>query len=68
MDKLIDFIKYRYSLACEYPEHAETMRHQAFGALEMYHNLNPDEYGKCERLWCDEWLPKFIDIENQKED
>lgn len=59
MEKLIQFIAYRYAMAENYGN-VEVMLNQAFGALELYHHMNPSEYDECEKLWNDVWHPKFL--------
>ena len=59
MEKLIQFIAYRYTMA-EHYGNVENMLNQAFGALELYHHMNPNKYDECEKLWNDVWHPKFL--------
>ena len=61
MEKLVKFIAYRYFLAKEYGN-AQKMCDQAFGALELYHTMNPDQFDECEALWLDTWYPKFAEL------
>lgn len=67
MEKLIDFIECRYNMAYYWAngDHifVNNMLNQAFGALEFYHSQNPDQFDECERLWNDEWYPKFLALE-----
>ena len=61
MEKLINFIINRYNMAVQ-GNNPTTMFNQAFGALEMYHWLNPDQFHECEILW-EEWRIKFEELE-----
>lgn len=60
MEKLIQFIEYRYTMASFWGADAEKMLDQAFGALEFYHTEHPDQFDECEKLWNDVWHPKFL--------
>ena len=60
MEKLIQFMQYRYKMAKEWGANPMKMCDQAFGALELYHSMNPDQFDECEKLWNDEWHNKFL--------
>lgn len=64
MEKLIKFIEGRYNMAYYWCEGdiagIDRLLNQAFGALEFYHHQNPDQFDECERLWNEEWHPKFL--------
>lgn len=62
MEKLIAFIESRYNMAY-YWGNAKEMCSQAFGALEFYYSVNPDQFTECERLWNEEWHPKFLALQ-----
>jgi hypothetical protein len=59
MEKLIQFIAHRYKCVVEWGQDPKVMVNQAFGAVEMYATLHPDQYAECEELWY-EWHPKFL--------
>lgn len=66
MEKLIKFIEGRYNMAY-YWYQGDTaaigkLLNQAFGALEFYHHQNPEQFDECERLWNEEWHPKFLEL------
>lgn len=64
MEQLIKFIEGRYNMAYFWGNDdiatIDRMLNQAFGALEFYHWQNPEQFDECERLWNDEWHPKFL--------
>ena len=60
MEKLIDFITHRYQLCVKWNADPAKMCDQAFGALELYYTLNPNQFDECEHLWNEEWHPKFL--------
>lgn len=65
MQKLIDFINQRLKWANENREYAQSMFHQAYGALQFYietSGIDNTEYRTLELLWEHTYLPAFEDI------
>lgn len=60
MEKLIEFIENRYKMAVDWGADADIMRQQAFGAIEFYHWEHHNSFEEVERLWNEEWHPKFL--------
>lgn len=61
MEKLIKYIESRYAYAQVNSDRfsRETFFNQAFGAIELYGILHPEHTREIERMWEEEYTPKF---------